>query len=87
MIYKKKKVFSVPMKTWLRNELKEDLINHIFNKSFYGGKMINVIEVKKQVQDFLDYKHQNEWGVWHIYAWRKWAYTQILRQLYENYHI
>mgnify|MGYP001199388809 CR=1 FL=1 len=47
MIYKKKKVFSVPMKTWLRNELKEDLINHIFNKSFYGGKMINVIEVKK----------------------------------------
>ena len=33
VIYKKKKGFSVPMKTWLRGELKEDLINYVFNLS------------------------------------------------------
>jgi asparagine synthase (glutamine-hydrolysing) len=78
IIFKKKKGFSVPMKSWLRNELKEELIEYIFDRKFYGDNILDVKIVKKYVQDFLDYNHDNEWGVWHIYAWQKWAYTHKL---------
>ena len=78
IIFKKKKGFSVPMKSWLRNELKEELIEYIFDRKFYGDNILDVKIVKKYVQDFLDYNHDNEWGVWHVYAWQKWAYTHKL---------
>ena len=78
IIFKKKKGFSVPMKSWLRNELKEELIEYIFDRKFYGDNILDVKIVKKYVQDFLDDNHDNEWGVWHIYAWQKWAYTHKL---------
>ena len=66
------------MKSWLRNELKEELIEYIFDRKFYGDNILDVKIVKKYVQDFLDDNHDNEWGVWHIYAWQKWAYTHKL---------
>ena len=78
IIFKKKKGFTVPMKSWLRNELKEELIEYIFDRKFYGDNILDVKIVKKYVQDFLDDNHDNEWGVWHIYAWQKWAYTHKL---------
>ena len=78
IIFKKKKGFSVPMKSWLRNELKEELIEYIFDRKFYGDNILDVKIVKKYVQDFLDDNHDNEWGVWHIYAWQKWAYSHKL---------
>ena len=78
IIYKKKKGFTVPMKNWLRNELKEELIEYVFDRGFFGDNVLEVKSVKKYVKDFLDEKHDNEWGVWHIYAWQKWAYTHKL---------
>ena len=78
IIYKKKKGFTVPMKNWLRNELKEELIEYVFDRGFFGDNFLEVKSVKKYVKDFLDEKHDNEWGVWHIYAWQKWAYTHKL---------
>jgi len=78
IIFKKKKGFTVPMKSWLRNELKEELIEYIFDRKFYGDNILDVKIVKKYVQDFLDDNHDNEWGVWHIYAWQKWAYSHKL---------
>ena len=78
IIFKKKKGFTVPMKSWLRNELKEELIEYIFDKKFFGDDILDIKSVKKYVKDFLERKHDNEWGVWHIYAWQKWAYTHKL---------
>lgn len=78
IIEEKKKGFSVPMYTWLHNELKEDVIKLVFNTPFYGEDFINVEEVKKYVYDFYSKEHSSEWGVWHIYAWQKWAVTHVL---------
>jgi len=78
IIYKNKKGFTVPINKWLRNELKDELIEYVFDRDFFGNNIIEVKSVRKFVKDFLDEKHDNEWGVWHIYAWQKWAYTQKL---------
>ena len=66
------------MKSWLRNELKQDLETFVFDKYFYGEEILNINEIKIFVRDFIDEKHDNQWGVWHIYAWQKWAYTHNL---------
>jgi asparagine synthase (glutamine-hydrolysing) len=45
---------------------------------FYASDHFNTKPLVDYVKDFLDDKHQNEWGVWHIYAWQKWAINQKL---------
>ncbi|MBV1924496.1 MAG: asparagine synthase (glutamine-hydrolyzing) [Flavobacteriaceae bacterium] len=81
LIEKKKKGFDVPIEHWLRNELKDDLKQYIFNKPFYGEDFINVASVKEYVSNFLNEKHNNSWGVWHIYAWQKWYYGHVYSSL------
>ena len=73
-----KKGFTVPMKDWLRSSLKKDLVYTVCEMPFYGSEHFNTNVLVDYVKDFLDDKHQNEWGVWHIYAWQKWAINQKL---------
>ncbi|TPV33849.1 asparagine synthase (glutamine-hydrolyzing) [Paucihalobacter ruber] len=75
-----KKGFSVPINNWLLNELREDLKTVVFNIPIYGSSFINSSEIKDFVTEFLDGTHQNGWGVWHIYAWQKWAIKNNLLQ-------
>jgi asparagine synthase (glutamine-hydrolysing) len=78
LMMQSKKGFAVPMKDWLRSSLKKDLVYTVCEMPFYGSKYFNTKPLVDYVKDFLDDKHQNEWGVWHIYAWQKWAINQKL---------
>lgn len=78
MIEAKKKGFSVPVEEWLRNELKNDLKHVILNTPLYGIRDDKVNMIRKYIQDFLDRKHDHSWGVWHVYAWQKWALNEKL---------
>lgn len=73
LLMKEKRGFSVPIEKWLRNQLKPDLTNTVLNSDIYGNECFDQAVLKKYVVDFLDNKHNNGWGVWHIYAWQKWA--------------
>lgn len=68
-----KRGFSVPIEEWFRNQLKPDLIESVLNSELYGKECFDQNVLKGYVRDFLDEKHNNGWGVWHIYAWQKWA--------------
>ncbi|WP_418513626.1 asparagine synthase (glutamine-hydrolyzing) [Corallibacter sp.] len=72
LINQKKMGFSVPLNHWLHTQLKTDVIKTVFHTNFYGDAIINVAALRDYVQDFYDNKHDNAWGVWHIYAWQKW---------------
>ena len=78
LIEKQKKGFSVPMEDWLHTHLKLDLEKVVFETPFYGKELIEIRELKKYVTDYFDKKHNDAWGIWHIYAWQKWAIAEGL---------
>lgn len=74
LINKKKKGFTVPISLWLKNELKEDFINVVVKKPFYGSEFLDEKYMKRLINDFFENKNNvNPWGLWHLYAWQKWA--------------
>ena len=77
IINKKKMGFTVPLLEWLRNELKQDVIDHVLEKPFYGESIFNVHVLKNYTEDFYNKKHNDAWGIWHIYAWQKWATIHV----------
>jgi asparagine synthase (glutamine-hydrolysing) len=81
LLNKKKMGFSVPMNNWLKNQLKEDVMHVVFKTSFYGADIMDVSVLQGYVKDFFENKHDNAWGVWHIYAWQKWAYTHLDKKI------
>jgi asparagine synthase (glutamine-hydrolysing) len=77
IINTKKMGFSVPLYDWLHNTLKADVETHVFDQPFYGEAIMDVSVLQQYVTDFYDKKHNNSWGVWHIYAWQKWAAIHV----------
>jgi asparagine synthase (glutamine-hydrolysing) len=73
-----KKGFAVPLEKWLKNELKQDVINSVVNKPLYGKEFVDTNFLRLLVTDFYNNKNRNWQIVWHIYAWQKWAETNNL---------
>lgn len=74
-----KKGFSVPMASWLRHELKSDFEETLLQKPLYGAKYVNIEYLKEMVLLFLEGDDSIDfWGLWHVYAWQKWALNNDL---------
>lgn len=74
-----KKGFSVPMAKWLRNDLKKDLIHTVLEQPFYGAEHVDMTFLKVMIEKFFKGDSKVDvWGIWHIYAWQKWAITHKL---------
>jgi asparagine synthase (glutamine-hydrolysing) len=81
LLMQEKKGFSVPIEDWFRSNLRQDLIEKTLHMSIYGNAYFNEKLLKQYVKDFLDLKHDNGWGIWHIYAWQNWALKSELIEL------
>ncbi|MFM9987016.1 asparagine synthase (glutamine-hydrolyzing) [Flavobacterium sp.] len=68
-----KKGFSIPMKKWLKNELKDDFIKTVIEKPFFGKEYIDESILLKNIDDFYNQGNVNANTIWHLYAWQKWA--------------
>src|SRR5690554_1052113 len=79
LLMNKKKGFGVPIELWMRHQLKEDLIYTVVNSELYGSEHFDQNVLKQYTQDFLEEKHNNGRGVWHIYAWQKWAANFVVK--------
>jgi asparagine synthase (glutamine-hydrolysing) len=73
IIYKPKKGFSIPYSNYLKNELKQDILDHVVNSKIFGESFLNSSMVKSYVEGFINYGKGDPWGVWIIYAIQKWA--------------
>lgn len=69
----KKKGFTVPIEQWLKGSLKKDLLLNIQAKKLFGSEYLNTVEVHNYINGYYTNKHNESWGIWHIYAWQKWA--------------
>ncbi|MFD1014612.1 asparagine synthase (glutamine-hydrolyzing) [Winogradskyella rapida] len=77
LINQKKMGFTVPLNNWLHKELRADVMHFVFDTPFYGKEAMDVSVLQDYVTDFYAKKHDNAWGVWHIYAWQKWANLHV----------
>lgn len=68
-----KKGFSIPLGSWLKNELKQDVIDSILNKPLYGKEYVDSDFLSRVIDDFYKNKNKNWQLIWHIYVWQKWA--------------
>lgn len=69
----KKRGFNVPIEKWMHHQLKHDIIEHLIDRPIFGAKQMQQDVLRKQVLDFFNHKKVNAWGIWHMYAWQKWA--------------
>ena len=74
----KKQGFSVPMHDWLLHALKVDVEAAVFETPFYGAPDLDADAFRSYVRGFYEGKHREFWGVWHVYAWQKWALAEGL---------
>jgi asparagine synthase (glutamine-hydrolysing) len=73
-VEKQKRGFSVPINEWLSTELKENFLNSVLYTPFYGQEHIDNTVLHTLVKDFFSKKSRvDPWGLWHLYAWQKWA--------------
>lgn len=79
IVNKEKKGFSVPISSWLKKELKTDFVFTILERPFYGAEHVDLDYLKKLLEDFFNGEPTVDvWGLWHVYAWQKWAIHQGL---------
>jgi asparagine synthase (glutamine-hydrolysing) len=68
-----KKGFSIPIDNWLKNDLKNDVVETILKKPFYGNELIESAILNEILDDFYNKNKGNSLGIWHLYTWQKWA--------------
>ncbi|MDO1501076.1 asparagine synthase (glutamine-hydrolyzing) [Winogradskyella maritima] len=78
LISQTKKGFTIPIEDWLKGPLSEDVHKLLLTDTFYGAQLIEKAVIETYVNDFYAEKHNSSWGIWHLYAWQKWAIKEGL---------
>ena len=73
VINKVKKGFAIPYEAYLRNELKQDVVEKVLDRKLFGCEFYNESALKKYVNDYLNSGEGSGWGAWIVYALQKWA--------------
>lgn len=82
LIEKQKKGFTVPIESWLKGPLKQDIQDLLLHKPIYGFTNQRASFLQAEITRFYQNDTKvNPWGIWHAYAWQKWA---IENQLIKN---
>ncbi len=68
-----KKGFGVPVRQWLQGELREEVSDLLLSTHLFGAQYLDEQVVRQTVSRFLSQDQCNEWGIWILYAWQKWA--------------
>jgi asparagine synthase (glutamine-hydrolysing) len=74
LVNKEKIGFTVPLNSWLRDELKSDFIGTLLERPFYGAEFVNLEYLRSLVYAFFESESAGDISaLWHVYAWQKWA--------------
>jgi asparagine synthase (glutamine-hydrolysing) len=76
--FRRKIGFTVPIEKILKGALRDDVMKYTLEKDLYGEGIIDRQAFRNYVSDYYAGKHRNHQGIWHLYAWQKWAYHQQL---------
>jgi|Deesub1362B_J571_1020462.scaffolds.fasta_scaffold00769_3 asparagine synthase (glutamine-hydrolysing) len=71
-IYRGKEGFSIPIKNWLRNELKNMLCDYLNEKNINLTDFFNFSFIKKMVNEHLDGKENHSHRLWALLVFEVW---------------
>ena len=72
MMNRDKKGFGVPMQEWLKDELKEYIVEHINKKTLNQHELFNVQEVINLKKQYIDGENVNAIKLWYILMFQMW---------------
>lgn len=67
-----KKGFSIPLKSWTRNELKEDILKALSTDFLEKVPNLNVAKAKAQLKDHMNGKADHTFDLWKLFVLSKW---------------
>lgn len=68
-----KKGFSVPIEKWMKGPLKEDIYYHLTTMPMFGADYWDSEKLRNDLNDFMEGKNKQAWGIWIVYCLQKWA--------------
>lgn len=74
--FRRKIGFTVPIEQLMKGPLKQDILHYTCELPVYGAPIIHPEAFREYVLNYYQHKHQHHQGVWHLYAWQKWANQQ-----------
>jgi asparagine synthase (glutamine-hydrolysing) len=72
IIYRQKEGFSIPIKNWLKNELKDLMMEYLSEKRVKEAGLFNYPYVKKMVQEHMDNKQNHAHRLWTLILFHLW---------------
>ena len=67
-----KKGFGVPLESWIRNELKSDIISTLNDFNLNKIPNLNIPLIKKYLRLHFEGKQDNRYEIWRVYVLIKW---------------
>jgi len=68
-----KRGFSIPLDDWIKNDLKEDILNCLNDAFLNGVPNLDVEKFKKQLYNHMEGKEINGNNIWKLYVLAKWS--------------
>jgi asparagine synthase (glutamine-hydrolysing) len=76
-MYRRKMGFSVPVKHWMRNTIKDFLVDTLTSKRFAERGLIDPAAVKLMIDDHLSERQDHGTRLWNMLCFEMWAMTFI----------
>ena len=64
--------FGIPIETWMANELKDLVNEHLNEKSLLAHRLFNISEVQKMVKEFFDGRTEKHLKIWYLLMFQMW---------------
>src|SRR5690606_26520980 len=67
-----KKGFAIPLKDWIREDLKNEILQELNDHFLNKVPNLNVKKFKKQLKDHIDGKRDYAFNIWKLFILAKW---------------
>lgn len=72
LINVKKMGFTIPIDTWMKGVLKEEIEDLILSPNAWGSEFFDRRALTDYTKGYFSGVHSNDWGIWILYALQKW---------------
>lgn len=84
LVFQPKKGFTIPLDTWIRNEIKDDIIEKIMEMPSDLAMLFRKKKLAQLLKEHMEGKYNWGWFIWALYALVNWKTTHINKYKAEN---